>query len=367
MNKYFKYFLISITALIFSFLILIISLLSIIYFKGLSLDPFNEYIGKNISNFEPGSELTYKNAIVKYNKQKGFHVEADQLIYLNGNNSYTFNIDSLLIDFDFLSLITNPNQDIRFNIDKIEIFDPNLVKVSEVDALSAYIENESSIKLDIKKISYLDPQTKASFDYLSADIRNKKDTILNIGNIRYEDLGSKFALDLISSLIRLDIKSIMNFEKSNFYVKSELSIEDGSSYNFEAEFHQDKDKLIINEFIGDDIYLSEQGDIVLLEGLNKISVKLDFRAKADAFNQLIGERSDLDVKDFIDGFIGWQNFNLKAVFSMDEGHYQTVDDSSLNLSGIYDFRKVELPDSLYAYLEDPTIYDLNITKKKKFI
>ena len=87
MNKYFKYFLISITALIFSFLILIISLLSIIYFKGLSLDPLNEYIGKNISNFEPGSELTYKNAIVKYNKQKGFHVEADQLIYLNSNNS----------------------------------------------------------------------------------------------------------------------------------------------------------------------------------------------------------------------------------------------------------------------------------------
>ena len=364
MNKYFKYFLISITALIFSFLILIISLLSIIYFKGLSLDPFNEYIGKNISNFEPGSELTYKNAIVKYNKQKGFHVEADQLIYLNGNNSYTFNIDSLLIDFDFLSLITNPNQDIRFNIDKIKIFDPNLVKISEVDALSAYIENESSIKLDIKKISYLDLQTKASFDYLSADIRNKKDTILNIGNIRYEDLGSKFSLDLISSLIRLDIKSIMNFEKSNFYLKSELLIEDSSSYNFEAEFHQDKDKLIINEFIGDDIYLSEQGDIVLLEGLNKISVKLNFRAKANAFNQLIGIRSDLEIKDFIDGFIGWQNFNLNAVFSMDKGHYQAADESSLYLSGIYDSRKIELPDSFYAYLEDSTIYDLTITKRK---
>ncbi len=364
MNKYFKYFLISITALIFSFLILIISLLSIIYFKGLSLDPFNEYIGKNISNFEPGSELKYKNAIIKYNKQKGFHFEAKQLIYLNSNNSYSFNIDSLLIDFDFLSLITNPKQNIKFNIDQIKIFDANLVQISEVDNLSAYIENERSIKLDIKKINYLDLQTKASLEYLSADIRNKKDTILNIGNIRYEDLGSKFSLELISSLIRLDIKSLINSEKSNFYLKSELSIEDSSSYNFEAEFHQDKNKLVVNEFIGDDIYLSEQGDIVLLEGLNKISVKLDFRAKADAFNQLIGERSDLDVKDFIDGFIGWQNFNLKAVFSMDEGHYQTVDDSSLNLSGIYDFRKVELPDSLYAYLEDPTIYDLNITKKK---
>ena len=364
MNKYFKYFLISITALIFSFLILIISLLSIIYFKGLSLDPFNEYIGKNISNFEPGSELTYKNAIVKYNKQKGFHVEADQLIYLNSNNSHTFNIDSLLIDFDFLSLITNPNQDIRFNIDKIKIFDPNLVKISEVDALSAYIENESSIKLDIKKITYLDLQTKASFDYLSADIRNKKDTILNIGNIRYEDLGSKFSLDLISSLIRLDIKSIMNFEKSNFYLKSELLTEDSSSYNFEAEFHQDKDKLIINEFIGDDIYLSEQGDIVLLEGLSEIAVKLNFRAKANAFNQLIGIRSNLEIKDFIDGFIGWQNFNLNAVFSMDKGHYQAADESSLYLSGIYDSRKIELPDSFYAYLEDSTIYDLTITKRK---
>tara|TARA_B100000579_G_C22824352_1_gene852290 strand:+ start:48 stop:2057 length:2010 start_codon:yes stop_codon:yes gene_type:complete len=156
----------------------------------------------------------------------------------------------------------------------------------------------------------------------------------------------------------------MNVEKTNFYLKSKLSLEDNSTYNIETEFHRDRDILIINEFIGDNIYLSEQGRVNLLEGLNKISVELNFRAKANAFNQLISPVLDLEIKKIVDGFIGWQNFNLNAEFNLNNGHYQINDDSSLFLSGVYDFTKIKLPEKFYSNFKDSTVYEIGITKKE---
>ena len=182
-------------------------------------------------------------------------------------------------------------------------------EIAKARDLSVNIENENLIKFTINKTSYKYDTTVLSVDYLSAEMRNKKDTILNIDNINYENAVSNISLNLDSSLIRLNIDSILNDDKSNFYIKSRATFENESSYDVEAEFHQEDDKLIINEFIGDDIYLTEQGIINLLEGLKRVSVKLNFRAKAGAFNQLIGYRSDLDIQSFIDGFIGWQNFS----------------------------------------------------------
>ena len=79
----------------------------------------------------------------------------------------------------------------------------------------------------------------------------------------------------------------------------------------------------------------------------------------------MSSRSDLDIQSFIDGFIGWQNFQIDAVFTSSKGDYKTSDGSSLLLSGIYDFREIELPDSLYSQLQDSTIYDVAILKKNK--
>ena len=49
---------------------------------------------------------------------------------------------------------------------------------------------------------------------------------------------------------------------------------------------------------------------------------------------------------------------------MNQGNYEIVNDSSLLLSGIYDLRKIEPPDSFYSKLQDTTSYDLAIVKRK---
>jgi len=364
MNKPLKYSLIGFTLVALSFCIIILIILTIIFSKGLSLDPFSGHIDKKISNLSPGSDLQYKEAILKYNKEHGIYVEVNKLIYLDSNTNNKFDIDSLWVNFDFLSLWNNENKNIQLHLEQIKMFASNSFEIAKARDLSVNIENENLIKFTINKTSYKYDTTVLSVDYLSAEMRNRKDTILNVDNIKYDNTKSEVSLNLDSSLIRLNIDSILNNKESNFYIRSNLTLDNESSYSVEAEFHQDEDKLIINEFIGDDIYLSEQGIINLLEGLNKLSVKLNFRAKAGAFNQLIGYRSDLDIQKFVDGFIGWQNFNIDAVFDLNKGNYETINESTVLLSGIYDFRKIDLPDSFYSQLQDSTIYDIVVSKRK---
>ena len=364
MNKTLKYFLITLALTLLAFCIFITVILSIIYSKGLSLDPMSSFVEKKISDNNPGSNLQYNGAILKYNEKNGFYAEVNKLVYLDSNTAHIFDINSLSVDFDFLSIWNNQNKNIQIDIDKIRVFNSDFFEIIKSRDLSINIENENFIKFNIDKTLYKINDTEVSVHYLSAEMRNKKDTVLNVGNINYANTVSNISLNLDTSLIRLNIDSILNDKNSNFYIKSRATFENESIYDIEAEFHQDDDKLIINEFIGDDIYLAEQGIINLLEGLNRVSVKLNFRAKAGAFNQLTSYRSDLDIQSFIDGFIGWQNFNIDAVFNLNKGIYETVDDSSLLLSGIYDFRKIDLPDSFYSQLQDSTIYDIAILKRK---
>ena len=364
MSKPLRYSLITLALTLLSFFIFIAVILSIIYSKGLSFDSMSGYVEKRISNYSPGSDLKYKEAILKYNEKNGLYVEVNKIIYLDSNTNNTFDLDSLWIDFDFLSLWNNENKNIKLDIKKLRIVSSDSSEIGKFRDLSINIENENLIRFNIDKASYKSITAAVSVDYLLAEMRNKKDIILNAGNINYDNTESNISLNLDSSLIRLNIDSILNDKKSNFYIRSRLAFENESFYNVEAEFHQDNDKLIIHEFIGDDIYLTEQGIIDLLDGLNKVSVKLKFRAKAGAFNRLISYRSDLDIQSIIDGFIGWQNFNIDAIFNLNKGSYETVNESSLLLSGIYDFRKIDLPDSFYSQLQDSTIYDIDILKKK---
>ena len=365
MNKLLKYTLVAISIILLTFCIFISVVLSIVYSKGLLLDPMNEYVAKKISNNRPGSDLQYEEAVLKYNESNGLYIEADNLIYLDSNTDFTFEIDSLWIDFNFLSLWNNENKNIQLDLKKIKIFDPESIEMFKGNDLSINIENEDLIRFSIDKSAYKASTTEVSINDLSAEMRNQNDTVLNVGNINYSNTESNIFLNLYSSLIRLNIDSILSNKKTNFYIRSRLSLENESTYNIEAEFHEDEDKFIIHEFIGDNIYLSEQGIINLLDGLNKLSVKLNFRAKANAFNQLVSPRSDLDIQGLVDGFIGWQNFNLDAVFSLNGKNYETINNSSLFLSGIYDFRKTSLPDSFYSQLQDSTIYDVSIIKKKE--
>ena len=72
----------------------------------------------------------------------------------------------------------------------------------------------------------------------------------------------------------------------------------------------------------------------------------------------------MDIQSLIHGFIGWQNFNLDAVFDLNNDSYEILNESSLLLSGVYDFRKIDLPDLFYSQLQDSTIYEIAIFKKK---
>ena len=95
MNRPLKYSLISIALTLLSFCIFIIVILSIVYSRGLSLDIISGFVEKKISNYSPGSELQYNNAILKYNEDIGFYLEANKLIYLDSDTNNTFDIDFL--------------------------------------------------------------------------------------------------------------------------------------------------------------------------------------------------------------------------------------------------------------------------------
>lgn len=364
MNKPLKYFLILFASLILFFLISFFAVSAVIYTKGLSLDPFSEYISKQIPNYNEGSSISYNKAILKYDQKNGFFLEADRLIYFDSVTQNTFEINFLFIDFDLLSLAYKKSRNIHIDLENIRVFNKNSVEIAKGTFFSSKIENENSIELNIDEVEYLDDFFNVNIDSLSADIRNKKDILMNIKKTRYENKDQDILLFLDNSLFRMNIDSLLTERKSNFYLKSEIKFENKNSYNIETEFHQDEDRLIIHEFIGNDIYLSEQGIINFSDGFKELSVKLNFRAKAGAFNHLLGHLSDLNIKSSIDGFVGWQNFYLDAILNLNKEGYEIYDNSKLLLSGIYDFRKIELPDLTYDQLRDSTIYDIAIVKRK---
>ena len=234
-----------------------------------------------------------------------------------------------------------------------------------MDDISADIRDRKDATLNAKKAIYKDETSTIHVDDISADIRDRKDAILNIEDINYENIELNVSLDLNSSLIKFGLDSLINTKKPDLYVKSNITLENDRDYNFEVEFLQNENKLVIYNLLGNDIYLTDPGAIIFLDGFEELSVELNFRAKAKAFNQLVSSRSDLDIQRFIDGFIGWQNFQIDAVFTSNKGDYKASDGSSMLLSGIYDFREIELPDSFYSQLQDSTIYDVAILKKNK--
>ena len=364
MGNYLKYSIITFGAIALSILISLIIIVSIVYFRGLSLDSLNHYVEKQVYNYNPGSELKYKDAILKYNEIYGFYIEAKELNYFDPNTKNDLDVINLLFDFNLLSLFNAESKNINIAADQFQLFNPNSIQLAEGDDLSIVIKDENKIQFKINEILYKDDFTRISIERISAEIRNQAETILNVDSINYKNIESKVSFDFDSSLIRLNIKSLISSKKSNFYIKSRLTLDDKSSYNIETEFHKDEGKLFINEFIGDDIYLSEKGTIDLIDGFKRLSVKLNFRAKAESFNQLISSRSDFNIKELINGFIGWQNFSLDAVLNSNKGNYETMNGSSLLLSGIYDFRNIQLPDSFYSKLQDSTIYDIAIIKKE---
>ena len=110
MKRPLKYSLIVFAAVFISVCIFIGYILSLVYTKGLPLDFVSEHIGKKISNNNPGSDLSYNEALLKYNEENGLYLEANRLVYFDSNTQDTFDIDSLWLDFDFLSLWNNENK-----------------------------------------------------------------------------------------------------------------------------------------------------------------------------------------------------------------------------------------------------------------
>ena len=112
------------------------------------------YVEKRISNYSPGSNLKYKEAILKYNEKNGLYIEANKLIYFDSNTDNTFDIDSLWINFDFLSLLNNENKNIQLDLEKLRIVDPESSEIGKFIDLSINIENENLIRFNIDKAAY---------------------------------------------------------------------------------------------------------------------------------------------------------------------------------------------------------------------
>ena len=146
MNRPLKYFLITLASALLTFCIFIAVILSVIYSKGLSLDPMKSFVEKKISDNSPGSSLKYNGAILKYNEKNGFYAEVNKLVYLDSNTAHIFDIDSLRVDFDFLSLWNNENKNIQLDLDKLRIVDSESSEIGKFIDLSINIKNENLIR-----------------------------------------------------------------------------------------------------------------------------------------------------------------------------------------------------------------------------
>ena len=248
MNKIFKYTLISILSLI---LILFLYFFVSITNNGLSVIFLKPYLNGKLSNKFENYSLDYKNGLLIY----------------SANTGLQFNINN------FVLLLDGKGNEIVIN--KLEI------------PISCIFQQLSNKKCNVK------------FDEI-----NFSEPIYG--------LVSKFKADPFSDQVMASI-ALDNPLKNGFtsiqYLSGEIETVDKTIFSLDMNYLHDDKQIILNKFMGSNIFLIDRGHINFDNLSKKLKLNLNFSIDTKILNSKLITIPE-QILNQLDNFIGWQNINL---------------------------------------------------------
>ncbi len=267
--------------------------------------------------------------------------------YFNGKLSDKF--ENYSLDFEKGLLIYSASTGLQFNINNFIVF---------LDGK----ENE----IEINKLEF---PISCIFQQLSNKRCNIKLDEINFSNPIY-GLVSKFKADtsLDQSMASIELDNPL---KNGFMSIQNLSgiIEtiDMSVYSIDVGYLHDDKKIILNKFMGNNIFLIDRGFINFDNLNNELKLKLNFSINPKILHSKLFNFSE-QILNQLDNLIGWQNMNLDTTLNNFDIYnlntFVLAENSKVSMDGMYemDFNLVE--DFFYdqSYLSD---YKITLLKDKK--
>ena len=314
MNPFAKYTLIAISIILLTLLALI-SILSVsIYFKGISLDFLNDYTKEQVLTYLPDSDISFSGAVIKYDDRHGIYIKSKKAEFLEPRTENSLRANSILIP-NLLTFLFGKERYPEIFIENLKVLDSKsgeLIQAESVQVLCSAI-----CKINFKNAKLNIPFYKKEINISPTDDMN---------------LEEAFIMFNLRSLLKKGISPTYSFAGS-------INLDSEESYSTKLDFSTDEMKLKILKFRGDDIYLTEEGIVVIDEGLKGFHANLNLNAKPHALGEIASIDPDSKLKAILDGFIGWQNLKINGNFIYNKSlqDIKPLENSKIGLSGVYDF------------------------------
>jgi len=188
-------------------------------------------------------------------------------------------------------------------------------------------------------------------------------------------LVSKFkadtSLDQSMASIELD-NPLKNGFMSIQNLSGSIETIDMSVFSIDVSYLHDDKKIILNKFMGNNIFLIDRGFINFDNLSNELKLKLNFSINPKILHSKLFTFSE-QILNQLDSFIGWQNINLNTTLNNFDLYnlntFVLADNSKVSIDGMYKLDLNHIEDFLYdqSYLSDYKITFLKDQKINKLI
>jgi len=290
------------SSLLVVFTLVIIGLTAKVFFGGLNINFLEQRLSSYLKN-EYNITLKSNDYILMYNQNNGLFIDVSK-IDLSLSDKTSFSANQIIIDFDLNDLMfSNENQLITVLIDQITID-------------SVELSNEIDLRGSQLEIKYN-----------------------SLGNIKNSKISMSSAL-----VIGEDI----------FYEKFYFDF----TYDFVAK------ELDILAFNYGDIFISGPSYIKFNLEKKLWQTKIEIKAKKEPLKNLLNIVNNRELDKLVSGFVGWQSVLATSEFKFVNKSLlkDLIGGMKLNLSGIYELKKILPINNFYQNFGNITSYNIELKK-----
>ncbi len=330
--KFLVYILISIFIIIF----LIFTFLAIkASYGGVKLNFLEGLIKEEIKSSSL-INLDIESIVLNRDNQKGFYFEIKKL-KAEATNNTLLQTDALLFDFRIFNLFT-------LSIDK-------------------------NNTIYAKNLKILNSDSQIYFDEMLINFDELDNINLSIKKIDFKYSQSNLDIICVNSKFYFNTKSLYSILVSEIEFKSSLFVND-ERYEAEINYNPNTKKINITKFRGDYFYLNDNSEVQFDSDYKTAQIKLDLKLKNNVVFDVLELNDENRFYPLINNFIGWQSIFFQSTFSYNSPQFfsDLIQNSILNISGIYELESLLPKDSYYSNFGNTTYYELEFyNKKEKYV
>ncbi len=289
-------------SLLVVFTLIIIGLTAKVFFGGLNINFLEQRLSSYLKN-EYKITLNSDDYILMHNQDNGLFIDVSKVDLLLDDKT-SFNLNQIIIDFNL--------NDLFFSSEDHFI----TVMIEEIAIKSVHLSNKIVLQGSILEV-------EANFLRNIQESKISMSSALVTGNdIFYEKFYFDFTFDVVDR--KLDI---LAFNYGDIFISGPSYIK----FNLEKKLWQ---------------------------------TKIDIKSKKEPLKSILNIIDNTELEKFVTGFIGWQSVLVTSEFKFTNKSLfkDFIGGMKLNLSGIYELKKILPINNFYKNFGDITSYNIEVKK-----